>query len=102
MTAKKHSPLYQWEQEMIDAFYDYQWRLVLNPLYEQFQKWKAGELSHVEIDEAIHKSHKECQGVYGLFMNNHDFLAKAISQNEDWFPQWEKDHPRPSVNQHNS
>ena len=37
MTARKRSPLYQWEQELIDAFYDYQWHLVLDPLYEQFQ-----------------------------------------------------------------
>jgi len=95
MAAKKRSPLYKWEQEMIDAFYDYQWHLALDPLYEQFQKWKAGELSHLDIDEAIHKTHKVCQGVYSLFMSKHDFLASAIQLNEDWFPQWEKDHPRP-------
>jgi hypothetical protein len=95
MTAKKRSPLYQWEQEMIDAFRDYQWHLALDPLYEQFQQWKAGELSHLEIDEAIYRTHRECREVYSLFMNNHDFLAKVISHNEDWFPQWEKEHPRP-------
>jgi hypothetical protein len=32
MSPKKRSPLHQWEQEMIDAFYDYQWRLTLDPL----------------------------------------------------------------------
>jgi hypothetical protein len=95
MTAKKRSPLYQWEQEMIDGFHDYQWHLVLDPLYEQFQRWKTGEISHLEIDEAIHKTHKECQGVYSLFTNNHKFLVGAIQFNEDWFLQWEKDHPRP-------
>jgi hypothetical protein len=52
---------------VIDAFYDYQWHLVHNPLYEQFQRWRAGEVSHLEIDEAIHKMHKACQKVYGLF-----------------------------------
>jgi len=95
MTAKKHSPLYQWEQEMLDAFHDYQWHLVLDPLYEKFQHWKAGELSHEELDEAIHKTHKDCQKVYSLFTNNHDFLVSAIQVNEDWFPKWVNDHPKP-------
>lgn len=49
MTAKNRSPLYQWEQEMIDAYHDYQWRLVLDPLYEKFQDWKAGKVSHLEM-----------------------------------------------------
>jgi hypothetical protein len=36
MTAKTRSPLYQWEQEMIDAYHDHQWHLVLDALYEKF------------------------------------------------------------------
>ncbi len=95
MAAKKRSPLYQWEQELIDAFYDYQWHLALDPLYEKFQGWKAGKISHDEMDQAIHETHKECQDVYNLFTAKRDFLVKAIQFNEDWFPQWEKDHPRP-------
>ena len=97
MAPKKRSPLYQWEQEMIDAFHfhDYQWRLALDPLYEQFQRWKAGKISHLEMDEAIHKTHKECQQVYSLFTSSQDFLVKVIQFNEDWFPHWVKDHPKP-------
>lgn len=92
MTAKKRSPLYQWEQEMTDAFYDYkrsspvdQWHLVLNPLYEQFQRWKAGEVSHLEIDEAIHKTHKACQKVYGLFTSKRDFLSASSNSMKNGF-----------------
>jgi len=95
MTAKQCSPLYLWEQEMIDAFHDYQWHLVLDPLYEKFQAWKAGEFSHDEMDEAIHKTHKSCQDVYNLFTNKREFLVGAIQFNEDWFPQWLADHPKP-------
>ena len=47
MTAKNRSPLYQWEQEMIDAYHDHQWHLVLDPLYEKFQDWKTGKASHL-------------------------------------------------------
>ena len=95
MTAKKRSPLHQWEQDMIDAYYDYQWQLTLDPLYEQFQSWKAGELSHDEMDQAIHKTHKSCQDVYNLFTAKRDLLVRIIQFNGDWFPQWIKDHPKP-------
>lgn len=57
---------------MIGAFHDYkrstpqsggvdQWHLVLDPLHQQFQRWKAGEISHLEINEAIDKTHKGCR-----------------------------------------
>lgn len=95
MTARNRTPHYQWEQEMIDASYDYQWHLVLDPLYEQFQRWKAGEVSHDEMDEAIHKTHKACQQVYSLFARKRDFLVGVIQFNEEWFPKWVKDHPKP-------
>jgi hypothetical protein len=95
MTAKKRSPLYQWEQEMIDAYHDHQWHLVLEPLYEKFQDWKTGKASHLEIDEAIHETHRSCQKVYSLFSSKRDFLISVIQFNEEWFPEWVKDHPRP-------
>ena len=95
MTAKKRSLLYQWEQEMIDAFYDYQWHLVLDPLYEHFQRWKAGEISHEDMNEAIHKTQKPRRNIYNLFTSKRDFLVGLIQFDEVWFPQWAKDHPRP-------
>ena len=74
MSPKEHSPLYQWEREMIDAFEDDkrsspvdQWHLVLDPLHEEFQRRKAGEISHDEIDKAIHATHRVYQlSIWGL------------------------------------
>lgn len=51
--TKKRSPLRQWEQEMLDAYCDHQWRLTLDPLYDKFQQWKAGKLSHNEMDDTF-------------------------------------------------
>jgi hypothetical protein len=95
MAAKKRSPLHDWEQQMIDDFYDYQWRLVLDPLAEKFQGWKEGRIPHHEMDEAIHQTHKECQEIYSLFHNKRDFLVKVIQVNEYWFPRWLAAHPKP-------
>ena len=52
---------------MIDDYYDYQWRQALEPLYEQFQHWKAGELPHDEMENAVHKTPK-----FGRLLN--DFI----------------------------
>ena len=80
---------------MIDAYYDYQWRLTLDPLYDKFQQWKAGELSHDEMDQAVHQTHKSCQDVYNLFTTKRDLLVRIIEFNQVWFLQWAQGHPKP-------
>jgi len=66
-----------------------------DPLYEKFQNWKTGKTSHLEMDKAIYETHKSCRKVYNLFNGKRDFLVSIIQFNEDWFPKWVKDHPRP-------
>ena len=98
MSHKKRSQTleYQWEQALIDAYSDYRWRQVLNPLYEKFQQWKSGELGHMDMDEAIHQTHKENQEVYIFFTQKRDRLVQVIQLNEDWFKAWVKDNPPPA------
>jgi hypothetical protein len=60
------TPGYQWEQALLDSYYDYRWREVLEPLYQKFQQWKAGELDHMDMDEAIHKTHKKTGSLHIL------------------------------------
>ncbi len=59
---------------MIDAYYDDEWHQTLDPLYDKFQLCRSGELSHDEMDEAIHETHKSCQDVYNLFTTKRDLL----------------------------
>ena len=85
-----------WEQELIDAYYDYRWRQVLQPLHDDFQRWAAGELTHDDLNQAVHRTHKKNQELYTLFTANRKLLVPAIQMDEDWFVRWVKDHPRPS------
>jgi hypothetical protein len=62
--TRKRSPLHQWEQEILDAYYDYQWHLILDPLYEKFQERKTSKISHSEMDKAIHETHKSSQNLF--------------------------------------
>jgi hypothetical protein len=66
------------EREIIDEYYDKRMRQLLEPLYEDFQKWKRGELSHYELLERIHQVHKENQKLYRLFTSSREFLLKVI------------------------
>ncbi len=92
---KRRSPQREWEQALIDAYYDYRWRQVLQPLHVDFQRWAAGELEHADLDRAIHETHKQSQQLYGLFTQSRYWLVRAIQFDEDWYLRWVKDHPAP-------
>ena len=93
---RRDAPEWQWEQSLIDHYYDFRHRELLEPLYEQFQRWKAGDLSHADLHETIHHIHKQNQQLYSFFSNKRDFLTGAIQMDDEWFDVWIKDHPRPS------
>jgi len=67
----------------------------LNPLYEKFKRWEAGELAHWDIDQAIHETHKENQHLYSLFNESRRFLVGMIQWDEEWSERWLVDHPPP-------
>ncbi len=97
MSAKKRSqsPAYIWEQSLIDAYYEYRWHEVLDPLYEKFKRWDAGELNHDDMDTAIHQAHRLTQELYGVFTMKRDFLVRSIQFNEEWFDPWVIKNPPP-------
>jgi len=85
----------KWEQDLIDAYYDHYNHQILDPLYEQFQQWKAGELTHEDMNQAIHKVHKENQKLYTLFTRSRKDLVWMIQCDREWFAAWVPDHPPP-------
>jgi hypothetical protein len=92
---RRNTPEWQWEQALIDDYYDHRWHKVLDPLYDQFQRWKAGELTHNEMDQAIHKVHKENQETYKLFHQDRGFVITLIQLDREWFDAWVADNPPP-------
>jgi hypothetical protein len=42
---------------LAECHYDYRCREVHEPLYQKFQQWKAGQLDHMDMDEAIQQTH---------------------------------------------
>jgi len=93
---KRPSPQKDWEQALIDGYYDYRWRQVLQSLYDDFQRWASDELTHADMDQAIHQTHKKTQELYGLFAQSRAWLVRTIQFDEVWFKEWVRDHPLPA------
>lgn len=85
----------QWEQDLIVAYYDHYNHEILDPLYEQFQRWKVDELTHEDMNQAIHQVHKENQKLYTFFSRSRKDLVWMIQSDREWFAAWVPDHPPP-------
>ena len=94
---RRNSPEWQWEQALIDAYVDYRWHQLLDPLHAQLHRWEQGELTHDDLDQAIHKTHKETQRLYGLFTERRELLVRMIQWDEGWFASWLAEHAAPQA-----
>jgi len=88
--------LREYQQALIDAYYDMWMHSILDPLYEAFLQWKRGDLQHNELSELIHKVHKENQRVYSFFTQSRTSIINCIKIDETWFNNWKAAHPPPS------
>ncbi len=93
--SKLKSPEREWQQKLIDDYYDYRWKQILEPLYQDFQHWKAAERSQADMNQAIHAAHKESQQIYTFFARGHDTLVGWIQMDRDWFEPWLANNPAP-------
>ena len=78
-----------WERALTDAYWDYRWRKIMEPLCETFQRWKAGELSHQDVDKAIDEAYKEKCLINNLLTYRPDRAAAVIQWwDREWFLKW--------------
>ena len=93
---RRDTPEWQWEQALIDAYYDARWREVFDALHTQLHDWESGKLAHDEMSDALHAAHKGSQEVYTFFGDrNRDHLILFIALDEAWFTPWLSAHPAP-------
>jgi hypothetical protein len=67
-----------WQETLTDAYWDYRWRKIMDPLCDTFQRWKAGELDHEDVDKAIDTAYKEKCMVNNLLAYRPDRAAAVI------------------------
>lgn len=92
---KPKGALFEWEEAMVTAYYDERCHEVLDPLYEKFTAWHAGEVTHADLDAAIHFVHREMQKIYGLFARPRSQVAVDVVADRGWYERWLAEHPLP-------
>lgn len=87
---------WQWQQQLINDYYDYRWRKVAEPLCETFRRWKEGELPHSALDKAIEEAYRSRCTLCDIFSQRPD-RAVALIQilDPEWFEAWVKEHRMP-------
>ena len=86
-----------WEEALTDAYWDYRWRKIMDPLCDTFQSWKAGKVGHKEVDKAIDAAYKEKCLVNSLLSYRPDRAAAVIQWwDRDWFLAWIEENRPPA------
>jgi hypothetical protein len=88
-----------WEEIMTNAYWDYRWTEIMGPLCDTFQRWKAGELGHADVDKAIDTAYKEKCMINSLLARRPDHAAAVIQWwDREWFLEWmEENRPPPDA-----
>jgi len=87
---------FSWIAHLTGAYCNDRCQQVLKPWYQKFQHWKACELFHMDMDEAIHLTHQQTQDVEIFITQKRDWLVRIIQFDEAWFQVWVKVNPLPA------
>ncbi len=89
-----------WEEKLTDDYWNYRWHKIMEPLCETFQAWKAGKVSHTEVDKAVDKAYQEKYAINSLLSQRPDRAAALIHWwDPEWFEAWiEKNRPPDDAN----
>lgn len=102
MTKETHeelSSIDKWERTLVDDYHNYRWQQVMEPLCDKLQSWKAGEVSHEEMDQFLEHVHQQIWEMRNIFGQRRDRLVSLIQWwDREWFLQWVRRYsPPPGV-----
>ncbi|MGD2205155.1 MAG: hypothetical protein PVH17_00125 [Anaerolineae bacterium] len=86
-----------WEEALTEAYWDYRWRKVMEPLCDTFRRWKTGEIGHDQVDRAIDEAYKEKCAINNLITQRPDRAAAVIQcWDPEWFRSWLEENRPPT------
>jgi len=86
----------QWDQMLIEDYYDYRWHQIIEPLCEKLQRWKDGKLSYDEMDRTMEEVYGQICEVRSLFSQRRDRLVLLLQWlDRAWFESWVQGHAPP-------
>ncbi len=95
MARRPTGPLRVWEETLLAAYRDYLYRRVLTPLAERVDQWRAEDITHEDLDAALHVAHTELQKVYALVTGPRRELAAAAVADRRWYEAFLAEVPPP-------
>lgn len=85
-----------WEERLVADYYDYRWHQLMEPMCEKMQRWKAGQLSHAEMERALEECHQRVCEARNILSQRRDRLVLLIQYlDREWFQEWMKKNTPP-------
>ena len=94
--SSPETPAQWWEEKLVDDYRDYRWRQLMEPMCDKMRKWKAGELTHDEMDRALEECHRQVCELRNILTQRRDRLVMLIQWlDREWFEAWVKHYSPP-------
>jgi len=89
MDKSSETTVQQWEQKLVEDYYNYRWEQLLEPLCATSERWKAGELTIPDMAQALNEVHGQVYELDKLFGQRDDRLVMLIQWlDREWFEAW--------------
>jgi len=86
----------RWQAKLIEDYRDYRWRQLMEPMCDKMQKWKAGEFTHTDMDQALEECHQRVCELRNIINQREDRLVMLIQMlDREWFETWMGEHSPP-------
>lgn len=86
----------RWEEKLVDDYRNYRWRQLMEPMCDKMERWRAGELTYAEMDQALEECHGRACEVRNVLTQRTDRLVTLIQWlDREWFEEWVKNYSPP-------
>jgi len=96
MDPRESSSAQWWEDRLVADYREYRWRQLMEPMCQRMEKWKAGELTSVEIDQAFEECYHHICELRNILNQRSDRAVLLIQVlDREWFEGWIREHTPP-------
>ncbi len=85
-----------WEEKLVEDYRHYRWQRLMDPMCDKMEKWRAGELTYAEMDQALEECHRQACELRNILNQREDRLVTLIQWlDREWFEEWVKSYSPP-------
>lgn len=96
MDPRESSSSQWWEERLVADYREHRWRQLMEPMCRRMEKWKAGELTSAEIEQAFEECYQKITELRHILNQRSDRAALLIQVlDREWFEEWIREHTPP-------